>query len=370
MVIHPPDHLKVVNRKEGTSTALVVEHMKERVHELDYCLRCGHVSLYDRQELVLKGPLGKRNSLRQQPKPFGGMKNEELENKLIGRGIYKGKTTKQLQNLLDEEMHGVNRVPALLFRNSTTSLESLNLGSYEVIPCEPMHDIAHHIDNLLTELPEHIEDETCKAKLLEAVSLTTGRKETKRAVDFRCSLITTASYVRGTAISRVQNLLDTAVHMQDILYKDDEARSPRLILRYHNYSWYHHMLYKETIGFQLRKMTVRKFDGTYLHDLTAHGPIQLRIVSGRSANAEEEERTFNTVKSITNTTSCYRPGHIISNIFIRLQAEEQLGRMEDCVAKQQSQVSRHIHFHHKRTQKSQRPSSRNTLHPGRHTWRG
>lgn len=103
------------------------------------------------------------------------------------------------------------------------------------------------------------------------------------------------------------------------------------------------MLCKDIIGFQLRKMTVRKFYGTYLHDLTAHGPIQLCIVSGRSANAEEEERTFNTVKSITNTTSCYRPGHIISNIFILLQAEEQLGRMEDCVAKQQSQVSRLEH---------------------------
>lgn len=104
------------------------------------------------------------------------MKKEELENELIGQGLYEGRTKKQLQNLLDEEMHGVNRVPALLFRNLTTSLESLNLGTYEVLPCEPMYDIAHHIENLLTELPEQIEDETCKAKLLEAVSLTTGRK--------------------------------------------------------------------------------------------------------------------------------------------------------------------------------------------------
>ena len=160
--------------------------------------------------------------------------------------------------------------------------------------------------------------------------------------------------------------------MQDILYKDDEARSPRLILRYHNCSWYHHMLCKEIIGFQLRKMTVRKFYGTYLHDLTAHGPIQLRIVSGRSSNAEEEERTFNTVKSITNTTSCYRPGHIISNIFIRLQAEEQLGRMEDCVAKQQSQVSRLAHSlpPQKNTKIPKTLIKKHSNHPGRHTWRG
>ena len=71
--------------------------------------------------------------------------------------------------------------------------------------------------------------------------------------------------------------------------------------------------------------------------------MQLSIISGRSSNAEEEEITFNTVKSITNNTSCYRPGHIISNIFIRLQAEKKLGRSENCVEKQESQVSRLAH---------------------------
>ena len=114
-----------------------------------------------------------------------------------------------------------------------------------------MHDIAHHIENLLTELPEHIEDETCKTKLLEAVSLTTGRKETKRAVDF--------CYVRGTAISRLQNLLDTAVHMQDILYKDDEAPSPHLNPRYHNCNWYHHMLCKKLLVFNFTKCPLENF---------------------------------------------------------------------------------------------------------------
>ena len=216
----------------------------------------------------------------------------------------------------------------------------------------------------LTELPEHIEDETCKVKLLEAVSLTTGRKETKRAVDFRCSLLTTASYVRGTAISRVQNLLNIAVDMQDILYKDYEARSPRLILRYHNCSWYHHMLCKEIIGFQLHKMTVRKFYGTYLHELTVHGPIQLCIVSGRSSNAKEEERAFNTFKSITNTTSLTTYSFVYR---LKNNSKEQRTVWQN--SNHRFYVS-HIHFHYKKTQKSQRPLSRNIPHPGRHTWRG
>ena len=81
-----------------------------------------------------------------------------------------------------------------------------------------MHDIAHHIENLLTELPIHREDEKCKKKLLEEASLTSGRKETKRAVDFRCPLITTSLYVQGTASLRVQSILNIMVDMQDILY--------------------------------------------------------------------------------------------------------------------------------------------------------
>jgi len=122
------------------------------------------------------------------------------------------------------------------------------------------------------------------------------------------------------------------VDMQGTLYKDDKKRSPGLILRYHDSSWYHHRLGREILGFNLQKMTVRKFYGTYFHDLTAHVPLQLRIISGRSSNAEEE-RTFNTVKSITNTASNYRPAHMIGNIFIRLEAEEKLGRSENCVEK-------------------------------------
>ena len=138
-----------------------------------------------------------------------------------------------------------------------------------------MLDIAHHIENLLTELPAHIKDEKCKTKLVELVSLTTGRKETKRAADFRCSLITTSYYVRGTASPRVQNLIDTMVDMQDILYKEDKSRSPCLILRYHNSGWYHHTFCQNIVGFNLHNMTVRKFYGTCLHDLTAHAPLQL-----------------------------------------------------------------------------------------------
>ena len=70
----------------------------------------------------------------------------------------------------------------------------------------------------------------------------------------------------------------------------------------------------------------------------AHTSLQLRLVSGKTANTEEEERMFNTVKSITS--SRWAPDHIIGNLFICIQAEEQLRKSRTTVAKQESQVSK------------------------------
>ena len=218
----------------GENFPFEVTILAERVNELDPSFRCQTISLHDRQKIVLKGPIGKRNSLLLKPKPFSSLQNSESELALGRRGIYEGKTKKELNILLDESLYGVPRVPALLCNNPNATLESLNLGGYEVLPCEPMRDISHQI-----ELPAHIEDVSCRKKL--AVRLTTGKKGTKRAVDYpQCSLITTSCYVRGTASPREQHLLDTMVDIQDILYRQDKFRSPRLILRFHNSSWYHH----------------------------------------------------------------------------------------------------------------------------------
>lgn len=65
----------------------------------------------------------------------------------------------------------------------------------------------------------------------------------------------------------------------------------------------------------------------------------LRIVSGQSANAERQEKIFNSVKRVTKQTSNYHPGHIIPNLFIRLKAEKQLGLQGNDVQRQQAHVT-------------------------------
>ena len=130
--------------------------------ELDHVFRCKHISLHDKQNLVLGGPLGKKNSLAQKPKPLQGLKKEELQVELEGRGTVKDATRMlkpDLEKELATELRGVQRVPALLYSNPSVSFESLNLQSYEALGCEPMHDISNHIANVLEELPNHLKGE-------------------------------------------------------------------------------------------------------------------------------------------------------------------------------------------------------------------
>ena len=66
----------------------------------------------------------------------------------------------------------------------------------------------------------------------------------------------------------------------------------------------------------------------------------LRIICGQSVNAEKQKRFFNHFKRITNTTSNYNSQQIIPNVFIRMQAERELGEQQDNTEKQQAYISR------------------------------
>ena len=69
------------------------------------------------------------------------------------------------------------------------------------------------------------------------------------------------------------------------------------------------------------KMTRNKLYGKYKQNLLVHTPIQYRLVSGASINCEDEERIFNSIKDITQSTSNYKPGHVIGNLIVRQKVE-------------------------------------------------
>ena len=70
-------------------------------------------------------------------------------------------------------------------------------------------------------------------------------------------------------------------------------------------------------------MTRDKLFGKYMHNLLVHAPLQYRLVSGQSSNVEDEERFFNTIRNTSHCTTNNWPGHIIGNIIVRLQVEEE-----------------------------------------------
>jgi hypothetical protein len=64
----------------------------------------------------------------------------------------------------------------LLYLTLEASLESTNIESYEVLACEPMHDIAGHITNIIEELPHHLPEQE-SALLKETINLTAEGKD-------------------------------------------------------------------------------------------------------------------------------------------------------------------------------------------------
>ena len=66
--------------------------------------------------------------------------------------------------------------------------------------------------------------------------------------------------------------------------------------------------------------------GKYFHSLSRNAGKQLRIVCGKSTHAEQEERRFNLLKTITKLTSNHHPNNVMFNLWIHLQAKNILDK--------------------------------------------
>ena len=309
--------------------------------DLSHVFRWKHRSLQDKQKVILAGPIGRGNSLLGKPKPLKALKKGELLEELGERGLLKEvKSDKKvdLDSELMSQLRGVQRVPALLYSSPATPLEDVGLASYEALPCEPMHDLSNHISNLLEELPKHLTGEQ-KRKFEETWELTLAGNETKRTSDYRSAIILFSRRMRGFLPETLQTLLDTLVEMEEVLCSKDYKRCPRMILRYHNVSFLHFAICHLEFGSTPSAQSARKLYGKYLHNLVSHEPIQRRLISGQSSNAENEERIFNAIEGNTNSTSSYKPGHVIANVFLRLQVEEEFSTFQHAQTAQQKQQS-------------------------------
>ena len=185
----------------------------------------------------------------------------------------------------------------------------MNLHRYEVLDCEPLHDIKGHLQNLLPEipflLPSNLKEE-CQL-ILE----TTLPKGTVCGALLRTAAIKLFLKVHACddLDPQIVTLLHTVVQISHILYLKTSERSPKKVLQLHNCAWLHHELCSNLIS-NPRKQTLSHLFGVYLHDLVVHAPCQYELVSLRSTNAESQERLFSQAKhislraTVSQKTSC------------------------------------------------------------------
>ena len=166
---------------------------------------------------------------------------------------------------------------------------------------------------------------------------------------------------------KVQTLLDTLRELSGILYARPEERCTRGILRVHNQTFLHAIVCEEVIG-KPQILSEKTFYWWYLHSLVVHAPIQHRIICCRSTNTEQQESHFNTLLSISTSTSSRRPGEITPGI-IRMQAEVKAeNNQRDTLTEQQSRLSTLLASsteHHYHTQSDPEVSTCLTNTPGK-----
>ena len=165
-------------------------------------------------------------------------------------------------------------------------------------------------------MPPHL-NSTERKLIEEAIAVSFEQKEIKRGVDYRKSLKVVIA-LEGKINKDVYKILTTLCEIQRVLYAGEKERNAELVLRLHM-TFIHACLIREVIGSNVKIITERALWGKYSHALIYHSPIMYRIVSGKSANAEQEERIFNTLKQITRTTSNQQPNSTLLNNIIRLQ---------------------------------------------------
>ena len=223
-----------------------------------------------KQKKVLDGPVASAN-IKHAKFSFSNLKKGDFVTELHGRGsiIEESHRSKQLMEYALTQKHcGTKMVPGLLYGNEFKEVRNI-LAEYEILLVEPCQDIPAHISNVYTELPHHL-NQNEKEMLEHAINTSFAKKDTKRSVDYRKTIIIVTTYCRGKNFSFAQLLLETLVNIKMLLYAGENKRNPKHTFRLNNKLFLHFLLCQIVIGKILKVLSFRKFFGSYLHDLIAN----------------------------------------------------------------------------------------------------
>ena len=291
------------------------------MQDLSYALQCPPRSLQQLQDLILNGKYGGQAGVL---KPLDKLLVADLKQELTARSIDTTSMQKtELQDKLVQILKGAQRVPSILVLNPTQSLTELNLEDYEVLDCEPLHDLKGHGHNLLDELP-HLVPTQHKQKISQIIQSTL--KDGASGAVIRVAII--KAYLKLLKLQDVNNkvkeLLGTLVKISQILYSRDCCRTPKTVLQLYNVTWLHHELCRELIPTPHTK-TREKLYGVYFHALIVHAPLQYQMVCLRSTNTESTEREFSQIKHIGLKASNRKPENVLATVLLSMQAKENTG---------------------------------------------
>lgn len=309
------------------------------------CYQMEEMTLDDRCKLAVS-----KNSIKKLKTgdlhPFQNLKKQDIIKELESRSIMNNQNVSkaELQDELSLILHGVCRPPALLLPNPLVTAEELNLGQYEILACEPLHDISNVIQNVIKELPFHTTDKTIQKELESFAARTIGEKNQLKGSDARLYVVQLAKFLsilhQSNKIDKnMMKLISSLVEITNICYSSAEKRSMRLILRLYNQCFIFSTLCRIIIGNPV-KMTSRKFYGSHFHCLTTHAPEILRLFSLRSILTEQEERCFGDMRRICDSTSNRQPEHIVDNAILRFLSQHKLPSKADSFTRQDSTISK------------------------------
>lgn len=328
-------------QRGGNFSCLCGVNVKEHSN-LVHCYRNQFLSLEERRRLIIKGDLWKKLETGE-TNPFQKLKKDELITELEHHEIWVDNEKKaELMDKLSTKLHGICRPAALMCDDPTKSANDISIQDYEVLFCEPLHDITNVVQNIIAELPFHVPKEIQKE--FEQFSNTTiGDKNQIKGSDARLYAIKLAKFISTKyEESKIHEdflfLVNSLVEIIQISYSNFKNRNPRQILRLYNQCFKFATLSKLIFG-KPAKLTARKFFGSHYHGITVHLPETYRIFCLKSIIPEQEERSFGDLRRLSLQTTNRHAEYVVDNAVLRFTIQQQINSKPDTLKKQNSMIS-------------------------------
>ena len=265
---HPAAQFEAGQQKGGNYACHICPVNAHCAKSIVHSFKCKAMSIQERIDKVTCTFSSKEKIKQGKIKLYHNLKAGDLVEELHSREVKfsTNQKVKDLQAIFESEMHGIQRLPALLFYNPLTPLSDLNLTDYEILANEPLHDISNHIKNIQDEIPYHV-PRNIKTKVKEVIKKSYQDKAAKNAADHRRSLLLITNWFQQNLSDHyTTKILESFTEIQEILYLPDKERSLQSVFRLTITTFIHSMLLKIYIDGNVLQI----LKGNFLEFTTMH----------------------------------------------------------------------------------------------------